>query len=84
MFSFLVYDKYKLKNSPNYCSFECSTSMAASEELDLLSERELKSSQFNGLRVGDRVIIEENKRLGHHDITSRKPFLLKKVEFLSC
>eukprot|EP00040_Diaphanoeca_grandis_P020068 m.106490 g.106490 ORF g.106490 m.106490 type:complete len:1047 (+) comp27727_c0_seq1:146-3286(+) len=42
---------------------------------DAVTERQLKSRFFNEIKVGNRVRIVANARIGHHDVCNRQPDL---------
>jgi hypothetical protein len=47
---------------------------AAARAFDL-TDREQKSARFNNMQVGDTVIIRQNNRTGHHDVTGKRGHL---------
>eukprot|EP00039_Didymoeca_costata_P026937 m.17031 g.17031 ORF g.17031 m.17031 type:complete len:641 (+) comp5874_c0_seq1:205-2127(+) len=40
-----------------------------------LADREFKSERFNNMSVGDIVVIRNNHRSGHHDVTGKRSYL---------
>jgi hypothetical protein len=40
-----------------------------------LTDREQKSARFNNMQVGDTVVIRQNNRTGHHDVTGKRTHL---------
>ena len=44
-----------------------------------LADRDSKSERFNNLKPGDHVIICNNQRTGHHDVTGKRAYLNNKV-----
>lgn len=43
-----------------------------------LADRDTKSERFNKMKPGDRVVITNNQRSGHHDVTGKRRHLVNK------